>query len=364
MKVMLTGGGTGGHIYPAIAIADKIKQRQPSADILFVGTERGLESQIVPKNGYPIRYIPARGFDRRRPLKNLKTLRDWIIGSQAALQLINEFRPDMVIGTGGYVSAPLVRAAQRKGIPTYIHEQNAAPGLTNRLLASQVTKLFLAYDDAVAAFSKIPPERIIVTGNPVRQEFVNASASVARTKVGLTTDDFMVLCFGGSRGALRINTVMTKAVAGLLKAPEFRLVFITGREYHSDVRRELKETGALTDRVELLPYSERMHEYLPAADLVISRAGAITVAEITACGKAAVLIPSPNVTGNHQYFNAKALADRGAAVLLSERELSEELLTEIILRLMRDRPALNQMAEASRAIGRTGAADAIYQEII
>ena len=208
MKVIMTGGGTGGHIYPAIAIADKIKERYKDAEILFVGTEKGLETKLVPENGYPIEYITVAGFNRKKPLKNIEVLRKLHKGNQQAKQLMKDFRPDVVIGTGGYVCGPVVRAAHKAGIKCYTHEQNAFPGVTNKILENHVDNVFLGFPEAAEYFKK--PEKHIVAGNPVRKAFFEADMKTSREKLGFAEDDFVLLVFGGSQGAGRINKAMIK----------------------------------------------------------------------------------------------------------------------------------------------------------
>lgn len=363
MKVIMTGGGTGGHIYPAVAIADKIKRKNPDAEILFVGTEKGMEKELVPKSGYPIRFITVSGFDRKRLWRNVKTLRDALKGTRQANRILDEFNPDMVIGTGGYVCGPMVRAAHKKGIPTYIHEQNAFPGMTNKMLEKYVDRVFLAFREAGKYFKR--KEKLVVTGNPIRKQFLTAGVVDYRKKLGIDKKDFVLLCFGGSRGAGRINSSMLEIIPALNKEPGMRIVFITGKAYHDKIRSKLKEQGVdlANGKVTLLPYADNIHEYMFAADLIVSRSGALTISEITACGKASILIPSPNVTGNHQYFNAKVVADRGGAVLMEESELSSEKLIGTILRLKINKEILNRMSQASLQAGKTDAVDIIYDNL-
>lgn len=361
MRIILTGGGTGGHIYPAVAIADKIRRKQPAAEILFVGTERGMERDIVPAAGYGIRFVSASGLHRTRPLQNLKTVRDLLRGTREAGGLLDTFRPDLVIGTGGYVCAPVVRAAAARKIPICLHEQNALPGVANRFLSRYATKVFLSFPDAAVAFRQ--KEKLVVTGNPVRKGFLFPGN--ARERLCLGPGDFCLLCFGGSLGAERLNRAVEGIADRLLEQPALRMVFITGKRYFAEVEERFSRMDeARRSRLTLLPYADAMETYLNAADLVVGRAGALTVAEITACGKPSILIPSPHVTGNHQYHNAKAVADRGGTILIEEKDLTEEKLLSTILRLMNHKPALNAMAQASASLGRVDSAEAIYDEIL
>ena len=362
MKVIMTGGGTGGHIYPAIAIADKIKRKHPEAEILFVGTERGMEKELVPASGYPIRFITVSGFNRKKLWKNFKTVADLLKGNRQVKKIIDEFKPDLVIGTGGYVCGPVVRAAHKKGIKTYIHEQNAFPGVTNKLLEKFVDKVFVSFPESKEYFKQ--PDKLIVTGNPIRKSFLLCSSNSSREKMNIKNREFVVLCFGGSLGAGRINSTMIHIAEALNGMPDTRLYFITGKHYYQEVCDVLKEKKiAVNGNINILEYANNMHEYLSAADLVISRSGALTVSEITACGKPSILIPSPNVTGNHQYFNAKVVADKGGAIIIEEKDLSEEKLLGTILRLKNNKEALNSMSEASGKIGKTDAVDVIYDHL-
>lgn len=346
MKVIMTGGGTGGHIYPAIAIADEIKSRHPDAEIIFVGTERGMEKDIVPKAGYPIKFITVSGLNRKNPIKLIKTFKDLNHGLHEAKQIIKEFKPDLVIGTGGYVCGPVMKTAAGMGIKTYIHEQNAFPGLTNKLLSRGAERVFVAFDDAKKYF-KTKKEPVTV-GNPVRHAFTEVDRQAARESLGVKEDEFMVLSFGGSLGAQRINDEMTVAAERLRDRAGLRIFFVTGRRYYSSIMENADKTNA---RVTYLQYIDDMPKYLNACDLAITRSGALTVSEITACGRASVMIPSPYVTNNHQYYNAKVVADRGGAILIEEKDLTNGEVADEIEQLMNDRQILEKMEKASAALG-------------
>lgn len=362
MKVIMTGGGTGGHIYPAIAIADKIKRKHPDAEILFVGTNRGMERELVPKNGYEIRFITVSGFHRKQLWKNLKTAADLVKGNLQAGRIVKEFRPDLVIGTGGYVCGPVVRAAHKKGIRTYIHEQNAYPGVTNKLLEKFVDKVFISFPESKSYFKD--QSKLVVTGNPIRKSFLLCGMNDSREKMSVKPNEFVILCFGGSLGAGRINSTMIHVIEAVSGMEDTRLYFITGKNHYDKVMDTLKEKDIkLNGNINIMEYADNMHEYLSAADLVISRAGALTISEITACGKAAILIPSPNVTGNHQYFNAKVVADKGGAIIMEEKDLTDEKLLGTILRLKNNKEALNSMSRASAGVGRFDAVDTIYDHL-
>lgn len=358
MRVIMTGGGTGGHIYPAIAIADEIRRRDPSAEILFVGTERGMEKDIVPRSGYPIKFVTVQGLNRSNPLKNIETLRVYRNGLRQSNEIMDSFRPDVVIGTGGYVCGPVVRSAAKKNIKTYIHEQNAFPGIANKMLSRYTDRVFMAFAEAEKYFkTKVPP---MTVGNPVRRAFAETDKAEARRKLGLPEDDFVILGYGGSLGAAVLNREIMSLAAKLEGAPGIHVLFATGKRYYKDI---MEHAHPEDNNIRYMEYINDMPVYLAACDLAITRSGALTVSEVAACGKPAVMIPSPNVTGNHQFFNAKVLADRGAAVLIEEKDLKPGLVIDTVLKLACDRDRLDEMEKASKALGRTDAAEAICDEI-
>lgn len=362
MKVIMTGGGTGGHIYPAVAIADRIRRSHPEAEILFVGTEHGMEKELIPKSGYPIRFITVSGFHRRQIWKNVQTAKDLLKGMAQAKAILKEFQPDLVVGTGGYVCGPVVRAADRMGIPCYIHEQNAFPGVTNKMLERHVQEVFVSFEEAGTYFKH--KDKLTVVGNPIRRSFLAVDAAECRRRLGISKSEFTVLCFGGSLGAGKINEVMMEALHTFNGVKDLRLFFVTGKRYFAQICKSVEDAGiVLADNMQLLAYIDNMNDYLNACDVVISRSGALTISEITACGKAAILIPSPNVTGNHQYYNAKVVADRGGAILMEEKELTADRLVEAVLKMKSDSRLLERMSGASASLGRTDSADVIYQHL-
>lgn len=362
MRVIMTGGGTGGHIYPAVAIADKIKEKYPDAQIIFAGTRKGLEKTLVPQNGYEIRYITVSGFNRKNILKNIKTAADLAKGMAQSKKLIREFRPDVVIGTGGYVCGPVVKAAGRAGVRCFIHEQNAYPGMTNRMLEPYVEKVFLGFERAGMYFKH--PEKQVFVGNPVRKSFFTTDRKKAREALGIPSDEFVILSFGGSGGAGRINRAMISVIEKIGGMPKTSLYFGTGNAYYEAICTELEEKGIRTsENVHIMRYIDEMDKYLNAADVVISRAGALSLAEITVSGKCAILIPSPNVTGNHQYHNARAVADRGGAFLIEEKDLTDEGLTDRIMQLRSDPQLCDRMGENARKCAYDDSAELIFEEI-
>lgn len=362
MRVIVTGGGTGGHIYPAIAIADKFKEMDPSTEILYVGNDEGIEKDIVPKSGYNLALVDARWLDKSNVWQLVKTGARVAKGTLEAHRVIRRFKPDVVIGTGGYVCFPVIVAAGMYGARTFLHEQNAYPGLANRTLEKHVDRVFLGFKDAEKFFKN--QEKCIETGNPVRKSFFTLDKNQARKKLGFNQDDFIVFSFGGSLGAEKINEVAFELMQVLNGHEGAAMVFGTGKWYYEETLKKAAERGIeVKENIRIKDYIEDMENYLAACDLVISRAGALSVAETTVCGKAAVLIPSPNVTGNHQYYNAKAVADRGGAVLIEEKDLTAESLIREVMRLKNNNDLLVQMGRASRACAPDKALDIIYSTI-
>ena len=366
MRVIVSCGGTGGHIYPGIAIADKIRERSPETEILFVGTKNGMENNLVPASGYDIKGIDARGFDRKHLLSNFKTVREILKGSHEVISILDEFKPDIAIGTGGYVTGPVLMQAHKRGIPCYIHEQNARPGVANTLISTFADKVFTSFEGTQKRFRH--PERALLTGNPVRSEFSTLDRNRCREEIGLKPEDRMVLIFGGSLGAQVINEETFQLIRRLEEAGrDIKVIFVTGNRYYEEIRQIVDghRDGKLPDFVTLMAYAYNMPQLMCASDLVVSRSGAIAVSEIAACGRPSILIPSPNVTSNHQFYNAKALADKGAAVLLEEKYLLDESvdLTEEVLKIFDHPDVLASMAEAAKAMGKTDAADMIFDNL-
>lgn len=367
MRIVMTGGGTGGHIYPALAIADKFKEMDPENEVLYIGDGNCMESTIVPDHGYEFRPIPAEEVNRSNPLKLAKTAVKNVAGIHEAKKIMKEFRPDIVIGTGGFVSFPVLYAGQSLGAKVYFHEQNAFPGLANRMLEKYASKVFLGFGSATSFFKY--PEKHIVTGNPVRKAFFQADRLEARGKLGLSQQAFVILSFGGSLGAGRINDVMydvMKQLSGEEKdGKKIVLLFGTGKIYYDRIMERIEEEGLeLDSNIVIKPYIDDMVSYLSAADLVISRSGALTCAEVCACGRASVLIPSPNVTGNHQYYNAKEVADAGGAVLIEEKDFTFDRMMELIVRFLNEPEVLDEMSQKAADFAGEDAAQTIYDEIM
>lgn len=352
MNVLFAAGGTAGHINPALAIAGAIREQNPNARIHFAGRRGGMEYGLVTKAGYPFHHIEVNGIQRSLTLKNIgrNVVALWhlALSGPRANALLDEVEPDLVIGTGGYVSGPVVRAAARRGIPTAIHEQNAFPGVTNKLLAKQVDVVFAASADAVEKLGA--PEKTLVVGNPVRPEVFAQDRAAARAAIH-AGNRLVLLSFGGSLGARRINEVVADLAAWHTKNLDLLHIHATGSrgvQLFHDLAREKGFAGA--GQMQVREYIDDMPRMLAAADLVISRAGALTLAELEAAGRAAVLIPSPNVAENHQYYNALELQKAGAAIVVEEKDLTGEKLIGIVKELAAQPARLEEMGRKARSL--------------
>lgn len=359
MKVIISGGGTGGHIFPAIAIADAIKAEVPGADILFVGAKGKMEMERVPKAGYPIKGLWISGFQRSLKLQNLMFPLKLASSLLGAWNILREFRPDVVVGVGGYASGPLLEVATRMGIPALIQEQNSYAGVTNRLLARKVQKICVAYPDMERYF---PAEKLVLTGNPVRREVFEQppSKEAALDFFGLESEKPVLLVFGGSLGALALNEALAKGTTWLSEHPGLQVVWQCGAAYLEQFR---DCATAQLPQVRLLPFLERMDMAYAAADIVACRAGALTISELCMAGKAAVLVPSPFVAEDHQTRNAEALTTRQAAVLVKNADAAERLLPEV-WKILTDPQRRVELENQISTLAKPGAAEAIAQEAI
>lgn len=362
MRVIVTGGGTGGHIYPALAIADEIKKREPDSEILYIGNHIGLEKDIVPKTDYKIEYVSSRWLDKSNIFQLAATGFVTFRGVRQTLKIMKKFKPDVVIGTGGFVCFPVIYAGYKYGAKCYIHEQNAYPGMANRGLERFVNGVFLGFNEASEFFKE--PEKHRYVGNPVRADFFNANRAEARARLGISEDKFVCFVFGGSQGAEQINYAMFDLIEKVSKHEDMILLFGTGTMYYDEIKEKVEALGIKSgDRIRMEPYINRMQDYISAADLVIGRAGALSVAEMCVSGRACLLIPSPNVTGNHQYFNAKSVADKGGAIILEEKNLTCKSLSDLVMRLSENPDKLKLMGEMSFKAVLHNSAELIYESI-
>lgn len=366
MKIMVTGGGTGGHIYPALALMNRIKELDEKAEFLYVGTHRGLESTIVPEKGYTFQPLKVEGFKRDISIKgilyNLNTIKLFLTSVFKAKKIVNNFNPDVVIGTGGYVSAPVCYAAARLNIPTLIHEQNSVVGITNKFLAKHVSAIAICFEEAREQFAS-NQNKVVYTGNPRAQEVSKFIKTDILKEYDLDPDKPTVLIFGGSRGALRINETIVDGGAELLNK-SYQTLFITGKHHYATVVENWKKTADVNGNVRIVPYINNLPEVFASVSLVVSRSGATTLAELTALGIPSILIPSPNVTEDHQTKNAQSLVEKGAALMLKESELNGETLIRDIDFMMTNKSKRDEMSKASRELGKPNASDLIIDTIL
>ncbi len=363
MRALITGGGTGGHINPAIAIANTIMAHEPDSKITFVGTSRGMENKLVPAAGYPLAHVEIRGLKRSLSLSNLRTLYLTVTSVGKAKKLIKEFKPDIVIGTGGYVCWPVCKAASSMGIPTVLHESNAIPGVAVKMLSSSVDRIYVNFARTAELIKQ--KEKVLRVGNPLKNEYAVLSREEARKALGIPQDAFYLVSAGGSLGAARVNEEILALMKALPeKEPRLIHVHATGSAAYEGFMEQFRAAG-LTAYPNMQPveYLYDMPIRLAAADLVIGRAGAMTLSELAMLGKPSILIPSPNVTDNHQYKNALAVAEKGAALLLQESALSEGVLLRAVLDLVHDGAKRQSMGRAFRDFAVENAGERIYSDI-
>lgn len=364
MKILFAGGGTAGHINPALAVADYIKAKHPEANISYIGTAEKLEAKLVPEKGYDFHTIKVAGF--RRSLSpqaiahNISAVRLAATSIMSAKKLLKEIKPDVVVGTGGYVSGPVLRAAQQLGIKTAIHEQNAFPGVTTKMLAPKADRIMLAMSEA-QKFLKLN-KKPDITGNPIRPELLSIDRETARKKLGLG-DKPMILSFGGSLGARRLNESVCELIKWHNGTEKFYHIHATGKAGYETMLENLKDVKLSSD-IKIREYIDDMDICMAAADLVICRAGAITLGELQACGKPAVLIPSPYVAENHQYHNALTLKKDGAAELIEEKDLTGQSLILTVENLIENKPKLKAMSEAALRSAIIDSNERIYEIIM
>ena len=351
VSLVVAGGGTGGHLFPGVAVARELMARVPAATVTFVGTAAGIEARVIPREGLTLDTIRSAGLKGKSPAALLRGLLLLPLSALDAWQVISRRRPSVVIGVGGYSSGPVVALAALRGVPTLLMEQNATPGLTNRLLARVVRAAAVTYEESLATFGR----KAFVSGNPVRPEFFAPDvrdAAPGRTRV---------LVFGGSQGAHAINVAMAEAASALAVAPGVEVTHQTGERDLSMVREAYAAAG-LAARVE--PFLYEMDREMRAADVIVCRAGATTLAELTAAGRAAILIPLPTATDDHQRKNADALVRQGAARVIDQRELTGARLAEDVLAVARDAGARERMAAAARGLARPDAARVIVDKVL
>ena len=355
-KILLSGGGTGGHIYPALAIADEICKKNPDVEILFAGTKEGLEKNIVPQAGYSIEYIRSAGIERRFTLENVKNFSLAVAGLWDAKKLLDEFKPDVVIGTGGYVCGPILLMAGLKKIPILLQEQNAILGITNRIVQRFAQKIALG-DAGASQVLKGDLQRIKVTGNPVRPDFFQIGRQEARRKLGISEDEKLLVITGGSRGARSLNMNSLGIHRWVKETPNLRLIHGTGTTQWESFCEFLQNNSLeITDsKREVYPYLKNMPEILRSADFIISRAGALALAEIAVCEIPSLLVPYPFAAEDHQTANAKSFVEVDAAVTAADCDLTEERMRRAVMEIFEGTEKLSQMRENVKKIAKPNA---------
>ena len=360
-RIIISGGGTGGHIFPALSIADAIKAKHPEAKILFVGANNRMEMQRVPDAGYEIVGLPIAGFDRKNLLKNIRVL--WLIlkSQRRAKKIIKEFAPQAAVGVGGYASGPTLKMAASMNIPTLIQEQNSYAGVTNKILAKKAKMICVAYEGMERFF---PHEKIKLTGNPVRKSLIEmrSNRNEAMGRMGLDADKKCVLIVGGSLGARSINESIMAQIELIRKNGDIQFVWQTGKLYFEEMKKRVAEAGAPGNLI-VTDFVTNMADALSAANLVVSRAGAGSISEFALIGKAVILVPSPNVSEDHQTKNAMALVDKNAAIYVADNKAKDELVAKAI-ETVNDDALLRSLEENIEKMGRPNAAEEIANEVM
>ncbi len=364
MRLLFTGGGTAGHINPAIAIANYFCEKEPDIEISFIGTAEGLEAGLVPQSGYKIDIIKIHGIQRRITPRNIKNICEIPFAVSAAKRIIKKFKPDGVIGTGGYVSGPVLYAAAKLGIPTFVHESNAFPGITTKILSKYVDVVALGVPEAEKFLGET--KKTIITGTPLREALLKTTRTEARQKLELDDRPYIV-AFGGSLGARDFNKTVANWIADVADSGKYQIIMATGKNnQYETVMGIFKERGVEPNNIKgitIAEYIYNMDVVMAGADLVISRAGASTLCELTALGKPAILVPSPYVTDNHQEHNARAVEKGGGAQVVLEKDFTTEVLNEIVEKWTSDRSLLDKISKESRKLGRPDALKTLYNEI-
>lgn len=362
MRAIIAAAGTGGHINPAITIANKIKEEEPDSEILFIGTFTGLENDLVPRAGYKLKQIEAYGLLAELTISNLMNFIRTQLSVKDAKEIIEEFKPDVVIGTGGYVSGPVVFMAKRRGIPVLIHEQNAFPGVTNKILGRHADKIAVTFDEARNYFKY--PERVVKTGNPIRKQILEVNKTLAYNKLNINPSKPFILSFGGSGGQKKLNDCFFEIIKNYKSDDNYQLIHVTGnRMYDSFMDRVNKERVTIDKNIMIKPYFYEMPEALNIADLIVTSAGAISLAEISAVGVPSILIPKAYTAENHQEYNARVFEEHKAGILILEKDITAELLYNNMMNLIKDKEKLRSMSVNSKRLGDVDAARKIVDQI-
>ena len=366
MRAIISAAGTGGHINPGIAIANKIMEKEKDSEIIFIGTNRGLENDLVPRAGYDLKTINAHGLERKLSIQNLKNLFETYKSIGEAKKIIQEFKPDVLIGTGGYICVPTVMAARKMGIPVVLHESNAFPGIAVKLFKKKANKILVGFKDAKERLDN--RENVVVTGNPIKlkkQNYTEAQKTKIKKEKGLKLDKPVVLVFGGSQGAQSINRSFIEIIVNK-KNKNYQIMWAAGPEQYDKIKNKLNEVNIDIDKIEnakIVPYIYNMEEVMNTADLVVCRSGAMTITEISVVGKPAIFIPFPFATENHQEYNARVLEKVGAAKIILDKDLNSEILGNTINRMVKDKDELKQMGENASRVAMPEVENRIYEEI-
>lgn len=353
MRLLVSGGGTGGHIYPALALIERLKQVEPDTEVLYVGTTRGLENKIVPDAGIKLETMQMQGFKRSLSLENFKTVYLFLKSVHHANKIIRDFKPDVVLGTGGYVSGAVLYAAAKHHVPTVIHEQNSVVGVTNKFLSRYVDQIAIAFE---AARSQFPADKVTMVGNPRAQQVASqVDSDFSWTSYGLKDNVPTLMIFGGSQGAPKINQTVVDAIPEFNQR-DYQVIFATGQKRYDHVKEQLKNVR-IGSNIKVVPYIKDMPAKMPRVAALVSRAGATTIAEVTALGVPTILIPSPYVTANHQVKNAQALVKKNAGVMITEDQLDARSLLVQADKIMQNKELREEMAAAAKKMGKPDAAD-------
>lgn len=360
MKIVVTGGGTGGHIYPAIAIIEEFINLHPDTEVLYIGRKDSLESVLVPNSGYKFEGITASPLSRKFGKKLFKTFFDTMKGIGESKKLIREFDPDYVIGTGGFVTGPVLYAAYKTGKEIFFHEQNSYPGVTNKILSRYAKKYFVTFEESLKYFKNI--DRGIVTGNPIRNKFKNIKniREQAEFKMGFKNNNSNILVFGGSNGSGKLNKIFKKMINEEITSTDFNLFFVTGKNNYQSFVKDMK----VLPNVKVFPYLDNIQEVYAISDLVITSSGAITLAELAYLGMPSILVPKSYTTENHQVFNALEFKKGGAALMVEEKELEAKSFKKTIIDLLSDKKHLKDMGENAKKFATPKAGNKIVEEIL
>lgn len=353
MRIIVSAGGTGGHIYPALAIINKIKEYEPSSEVLYIGTTDRMEATIVPSKNINYFGIEIKGLNRKNVFKNVSVVKKVFDNIKILKKEIKKFNPDIVIGVGGYVTAPVIYTAKKLGYKTFIHEQNSIPGLSNKFLIKYTDKIGVSLPDSVKYF---PKNKTIFTGNPRSEEVINAK-EIPKSKLGLNLSDDkkLVLIVMGSLGSTTMNKKL-KDTLPLFKNKDYEVVFVTGKGYYDEYKNAIN-----VKNIKIVPYLENMAQVLKKTDLIVSRAGASSISEITALGIPSILVPSPHVTHNHQFKNALSLEERGATVIINEEGFDGDELVKTVDNILNDKDKYNSLSKNASSLGVKTSATDIYK---